>query len=121
MQMFQQHQQKCDYIFSRLLEKVEMPVVKEIQFTDEQFEKQYAPLIFGHVVDKITNEICKLESIYEGWNYDKEESQKTSTFVFKNNSGKEFKSTAKTMQKAYPELRTHIRALSGIATSIIIP
>lgn len=108
MRIIQEIQQKYDLIIIKLLAETNHPVVNEIDFTDEEFEESYGPLVPGYFMEKETGNIVRVISIFQGWEFDREASIEAKKFIFKSaNQTCEF--DADNIQMAYALLKNVIR------------
>jgi hypothetical protein len=108
MRIIQEIQQKYDIVLIKLLNQMDLPTLNEIDFTDEEFEELYAPLVPSYFIEKSTGDFVKVVSIFTGWSFDREASMEAKKFIFKSEQQTcEFE--VGSLQEAYMKLKEVIR------------
>lgn len=108
MKMFQDMQARYDLILMKLLKEKDLEEVFEINYTDEEFQDLFAPLIPGVFIKKDTGDFIRVTSIYVGYEFNREKSMEAKKFIFTKDE-QEFVFDVGSIQEAYMELKKVIR------------
>jgi hypothetical protein len=110
----EQFHRKTEYMLDYLLDKHEIEQKKEIDFEEADFTKTYLHLAGAYYMNKELRVIHKVESIYKGWKFNEETSDKLAgTFVYNNlETGDEITAIGTDQATVAKSLRDQIREKS---------